>query len=126
MAYTEAAADLRRCTDTRRDGTPCQAWAVWDTAPALCIFHGGKPSADRTAKHTKRMRRAELRRPVCRCAAYSWPHRPGSGVCRWPEAPQEAHATPLGSRSGFRGAVSLRGRGIQGRIQDREEWMQSR
>ncbi len=24
---------------------------------------------------------------ACRCEAYAWPHRPGGGLCRWPEPP---------------------------------------
>jgi len=39
-----------------------------------------------------------LGRPVCRCQAYRWPHRPGSGLCRWPEEPRAVCATPLGTR----------------------------
>jgi hypothetical protein len=29
------------CTATKRDGTPCQAWAVRGTDPPLCAAHGG-------------------------------------------------------------------------------------
>lgn len=25
--------------------------------------------------------------PNCGCVAYSWPHRPGGGLCRWPQPP---------------------------------------
>jgi len=24
----------------------------------------------------------------CSCSAYPWPHRPGGGLCRWPEKPE--------------------------------------
>jgi len=30
-----------RCTATRKDGQPCQAWAVADTSPPRCAAHGG-------------------------------------------------------------------------------------
>ena len=29
------------------------------------------------------------RGPLCRCKAYPWPHRPSSGLCRWPGEPVE-------------------------------------
>jgi hypothetical protein len=31
----------RRCTATRADGSPCQAWAVHGTEPPRCAPHGG-------------------------------------------------------------------------------------
>lgn len=34
---------------------------------------------------------------TCRCAAYRWPHRPGGGLCRWPEPPAGEHLTPAGA-----------------------------
>ena len=37
------------------------------------------------------------RYPPCACAAYAWPHRPGSGLCRWPEAPAATCPTPAGT-----------------------------
>jgi hypothetical protein len=41
MAYSPAAQQLRRCTATRRDGSPCRGWATW-AAPdgrGLCAAH---------------------------------------------------------------------------------------
>ncbi len=37
------------------------------------------------------------KRTPCTCPAYAWPHRQGSGVCRWPEAPASICATPAGT-----------------------------
>lgn len=37
--------------------------------------------ADRKSRDKKRKK--------CRCAAYPWPHRPGGGLCRWPDPPTE-------------------------------------
>jgi len=34
---------------------------------------------------------------TCRCAAYRWPHRPGGGLCRWPDPPAGEHPTPAGT-----------------------------
>ncbi|MBN1247137.1 MAG: hypothetical protein JXC32_05725 [Anaerolineae bacterium] len=33
-----------RCGATRRDGTPCKAWAVRGSSPPLCVAHGGRAS----------------------------------------------------------------------------------
>jgi hypothetical protein len=35
----------RRCTATKLDGTPCNAWAVRGSDPPLCGMHGGRPPA---------------------------------------------------------------------------------
>ena len=40
-----------------------------------------KERADRKARDKKRRK--------CQCKAYPWPHRPGGGLCRWPDPPQE-------------------------------------
>jgi hypothetical protein len=51
------------------------------------------------------------RRPKCRCRAYPWPHRPGGGLCRWPDPPLEtwkgkaSRNKPLGFR--YRGLVKI-------------------
>jgi hypothetical protein len=33
------------------------------------------------------MAETKRKRPVCTCQAYQWPHRPGSGFCRYPDPP---------------------------------------
>jgi hypothetical protein len=33
----------------------------------------------------------------CTCAAYAWPHRPGGGLCRWPEPPRYRRTTAAGT-----------------------------
>jgi hypothetical protein len=43
----------------------------------------------------------------CRCRAYAWPHRPGGGLCRWPEPPLFRCTIPAGSHSWPR--IRLRG-----------------
>jgi hypothetical protein len=35
----------------------------------------------------------------CECVAYAWPHRPGGGICRWPDAPEYQRTTPAGTHS---------------------------
>src|SRR5436190_19333429 len=44
---------------------------------------------ERQAKAEERAKRKnrDKRRRKCRCEAYPWPHRPGGGLCRWPEPP---------------------------------------
>lgn len=33
----------------------------------------------------------DQRRPCCKCGAYPWPHRPGGGLCRYPDPPIERY-----------------------------------
>jgi hypothetical protein len=100
MAYSVMAKALRRCRATRKDGEPCQAYAVWDDPRGLCASHG--------RRHTGPMprRRAQTRKtsyPPCECPAYQWPHRPGGGLCRWPDVPEYRLLTPAGTKSTFNG-----------------------
>lgn len=45
----------------------------------------------------------------CTCAAYRWPHRPGGGLCRWPDPPLTQHPTPAGTNR----PTGLRRRGLR-------------
>jgi hypothetical protein len=97
MAYSEKARELRRCKATRKDGQPCQAWAIWGTD--RCAGHtykkrGKASQADRYGMKTKA--------PPCTCIAYAWPHRPGSGLCQWPDPPRWKSTTPAGTHSFLR------------------------
>lgn len=48
--------------------------------------------------------------PPCQCSAYGWPHRPGGGVCRWPDPPQFRLTTRAGMhRSAAGGKIRHRG-----------------
>jgi len=53
-----------------------------------------KLRTDRKARDKKRAK--------CRCDAYRWPHRPGGGLCRYPEPPevrwQDAQAAEIAAR----------------------------
>ncbi|HVS72223.1 MAG TPA: hypothetical protein VHQ47_13285 [Phycisphaerae bacterium] len=40
----------------------------------------------------------DQRRPRCRCQAYPWPHRPGGGLCRYPDPPVERYQRKAGGR----------------------------
>ena len=52
------------------------------------------------------------RRPTCACPAYRWPHRPGGGLCRWPDQPAEVCETPAGTNR----PAELRRRGTRRRL----------
>ena len=47
--------------------------------------HQRQAEAEERAKRKAR----DKKRHKCRCEAYPWPHRPGGGLCRWPEPPLE-------------------------------------
>jgi hypothetical protein len=100
MAYSLAAIERRRCTATRRDGEPCRGWAMWDDPAQRCVIHAGRghrgPLAPGFAPSV------HARYEPCRCVAYNWPHRPGGGLCRWPDPPLYRLTTPAGTRKWWR------------------------
>jgi hypothetical protein len=73
MSYSPQAQELRRCTATCRDGWPCRNYAVWGDSRQRCGFHGGRVKGPHVPEKTAYI--------PCRCEAYAWPHRPGSGYC---------------------------------------------
>lgn len=95
--YSPKALARRQCTATRKDGDPCGAFACWDDRLGRCAAHAGRlPTGPRKKKKRIRWTREMFfARPVwpharyvpCTCRAYSHPHRPGGGACRWPDAP---------------------------------------
>lgn len=99
MAYNAQARELRRCTALRKDGTPCQGWACWDDPLRRCGTHGGRVAGPHIAERTAAK--------ACRCAAYAWPHRPGSGLCEWPNTPKWRSTLPEGTHA--LGYKTLRG-----------------
>lgn len=62
------------------------------------------PSADTDPPSGK-----PAKRKPCTCAAYRWPHRPGGGLCRWPDPPLAQHSTPAGTNR----PTGLRRRGLR-------------
>lgn len=79
----------RQCAASFAVSRRCRAWSVFGDPDNLCIRHGGAKTAA--------MPKAE-RYPACRCAAYQFPHRHGSGLCNYPEEPFGNHPTPQGQR----------------------------
>ena len=55
---------------------------------------------EREATAQKRAQRKVIdkERHKCRCQAYPWPHRPGGGLCRYPDAPVERWQPKPGGR----------------------------
>jgi hypothetical protein len=74
--YSPRAEDLRRCLARTKAGERCKSWAVWGDPQGACYAHGGRPAKGHPAGPSP-----------CTCAAYKWPHRPGGGLCRWPDPP---------------------------------------
>ena len=97
MAYSERAKALRRCTATRQDGQPCRAWAIWGTR--LCAAH----THTQRKTHPRGYREWPTQAEPCRCGAYAWPHRPGGGLCNWPDPPTRKSDIPAGTHSYLRG-----------------------
>jgi hypothetical protein len=108
MAYSKKAKRLRRCTyrypeGHTRAGERCKAYARWQSdwknGNGLCVAHG----TEGRGSQKRRGERVEHKpRPLCDCAAYSWPHRPGGGLCRWPDPPKYVCTIPEGTRAPWR------------------------
>ena len=100
MPYGERARTLRRCRATTRAGTPCGGWAAWGDAGGRCAAHGGRrPPGCRGPVYRTNC-------PTCRCPAYRWPHRPGGGVCRWPDPPTVRCPIPARTHAGVEPLLS--------------------
>ena len=118
MAYSPKAQALRRCRAVRKDGQPCRAYAVWDDPRRLCAAHG--------RHHTGKMPREfdpryKTNNPPCTCQAYAWPHRPGGGLCQWPDVPEYRYTVPAGTKSLFNGDSSFRALKRSGRRNSRRQ-----
>jgi hypothetical protein len=97
--YTAEAIELRRCKALRADGSPCKGWARWADPGQLCNIHAGR-------HHRGPMRGSVIEQqshacPPCTCVAYAWPHRPGGGLCCWPNAPTYRSTIPAGRHNEF-------------------------
>ncbi len=97
--YTEKARASRRCTGTTKDGSPCRAYALW--GGTLCVVHArpGPRGPQRGRWEPPPPRKSGA---VCHCVAYAWPHRPGGGLCCWPDEPEYRRTTPAGTHSLWR------------------------
>jgi hypothetical protein len=91
--YSVAAKALRRCKGKRKDGLPCRAWAVWADPSQLCTSHAGRHHTGPMNRRFTPTQRA--RYEPCACEAYHWPHRPGGGLCCWPDVPPWASSNGI-------------------------------
>jgi len=125
MAYSAQRRAQRRCTATRRDGSPCRCYAVWNDPTRRCWRHGGSRAMGRSWREERGYSRRRRHAPICRCGAFAFPHRPWSrgagGECRWPEEPAGRCSTRQGSRSAPRRAAALKGVGIAKRTARRRQ-----
>jgi len=71
---------------------------MWGHPEQLCVAHGtdGRGPARPPGERWKPNRTI----PLCDCRAYNFPHRPGGGLCRWPDPPLYRLTTPAGTSTG--------------------------
>ncbi len=93
--YSEKARAARRCQGTTKAGHPCRSYALW--GGTLCVVHA-RPGPQEPQAWKPACKSAA----ICHCAAYAWPHRPGGGLCRWPDEPEYRLTTPAGTHSLWR------------------------
>lgn len=107
--YTSTAIKLRQCSARKKGGGLCRAWATWEDPQQRCVAHGGWRLWRGRRLDWRGVPRA--RYVPCRCPAYAWPHRPGGGVCLWPQDPWDRCQTPAGThrypRFRFRGRMAM-------------------
>ena len=97
--YSEAAIERRRCTATTQAGAPCRAFALWGDGRQVCAAHSGCPKRPYATGRAPRKEEPPTRYVPCTCIAYAWPHRPGGGLCRWPDPPEWQRLTPAGTHA---------------------------
>jgi hypothetical protein len=97
MAYSAKARELRRCRAVKANGEPCKGWAMWGHPDGYCGAHAGA-SRVRYPPGVRGPVAQHARYEPCRCPAYKWPHRPGGGLCRWPDPPEWRCTIPAGTR----------------------------
>jgi hypothetical protein len=62
-------------------------------------------------EHRRQQMKANAKRQAkCQCKAYPWPHRPGSGLCRYPDPPMKIYQRKKAGRPYCRRYAGLRRR----------------
>lgn len=94
MGYNQKARDLRRCSASNKDDSPCRAYSRLDSD--LCRIHltgNGKKSHKGifAILNKKRNNHRKHQHNTCSCQAYSFKHRAGGGLCNWPDPPVEKY-----------------------------------
>lgn len=96
--YSSQTAQLRRCTAVCKDGRHCQGWARWADDQQRCASHSYAKRRS-YAPGQPRAYSEKTSAPPCTCIAYAWPHRPGGGLCCWPDPPEYRLTTPASTHS---------------------------
>ncbi len=107
--YGPKARAARRCRERRKDGRFYGAWACWDDPEQRCVAHAGRhhrgslvrrppDPIDPFAPSSPWVRANRARYVPCDCSAFAFPHRPGSGRCRWPETTPRPSREPPRTR----------------------------
>lgn len=94
--YNTHAKELRQCRAIKKDGSPCTAWALWNSNKQVCFIHSERPR-EHCKLDKKWPFKKKARVPSCKCEAYAWPHRPGGGLCEWPLKPKYICLIPEGT-----------------------------
>jgi hypothetical protein len=81
-------------------GRPPKDWAELGLAPLRQYWQQiNREQRKADAELRARRKTTDKKRAKCRCEAYKFPHRPGGGLCRYPDPPavrwQDAHAAKL-------------------------------
>lgn len=97
--YNAKAAAMRICKATKKDGTYCRAWAMWEHPEQLCSTHAGRHHRGPMPKIPAFINAKKSRPKNCKCKAYNWPHRPGGGFCEWPNPPIRQSSIPASTHS---------------------------
>ena len=100
MAYSKKALNVRRCLHLKPKGERCKSFAMWGNLEQFCSEHCGR-TRGRSLTYIERIDKVlsgqRPKAPRCECSAYKWPHRPGGGLCRWPDDPLGQCPTPAGT-----------------------------
>ena len=88
----QKAHELLRCKAMKHFGGQCRAYVIrgLDVCVAHSLVQSGGPGSGHPVAYPSRQ--------PCKCQAYQWPHRRGSGPCRWPDPPAMQCLTPAGTR----------------------------
>jgi hypothetical protein len=71
-------------------GRPSKWIAAWGLPPLREHWSAiNRQQREKEAQKRAKRKTRDKRRRKCRCEAYPWPHRPGGGLCRWPDPPTE-------------------------------------
>jgi len=84
-------------------GRPPKEWIGLGLPPLRQYWQQINREERAAADNVRAKRKAgDKRRRKCQCQAYPWPHRPGGGLCRWPEPPTQRYERPAWTHRPYR------------------------